>query len=209
MSISREVCIFATKSDKSVLEMKKILISCMMLLMIQAAGAYEVSVSMIQVNDSTWNFNVGLDGNDVDFTAFQMDVALEGEADVPESGLVCDSLLCNHNLMLGTPQNKYRIIAYSNATTPFKSQNGNLLTFTVKGNPSTISIDKIIFVEPDATSHPATDLTAITVEDPTAINGVSGAVKTASSAYDMAGRKVTHLKNNAVFVLDGKKVLVK
>ncbi len=189
--------------------MKKILISCMMLLMIQAAGAYEVSVSMIQVNDSTWNFNVGLDGNDVDFTAFQMDVALEGEADVPESGLVCDSLLCNHNLMLGTPQNKYRIIAYSNASTPFKSQNGNLLTFTVKGNPSTISIDKIIFVEPDATPHQAMDLTAVTVEDPTAINGVSGAVKTAGSAFDMAGRKVTHLKNNAVFVLDGKKVLVK
>ena len=111
--------------------------------------------------------------------------------------------------MLGTPKDKYRIIAYSNATTPFKSQNGNLLTFTVKGNPSTISIDKIIFVEPDATPHQAMDLTAVTVEDPTAINGVSGAVKTAGSAFDMAGRKVTHLKNNAVFVLDGKKVLVK
>ena len=194
---------------KSVLEMKKILISCMMLLMIQAAGAYEVSVSMLQVNDSTWKFNVGLDGNDVDFTAFQMDVALEGEAEVPETDMVCDSLLGNHKLMLGTPKDKYRIIAYSNATTPFKSQNGSLLTFTVKGNPSTISIDKIIFVEPDATPHTATDLTAITVEDPTAVKGVSATGKAADAAFDIAGRKVIHLKNNAVFVLDGKKVLVK
>ena len=189
--------------------MKKILISCMMLLMIQAAGAYEVSVSMLQVNDSTWKFNVALDGNDVDFTAFQMDVALEGEAEVPETDMVCDSLLGNHKLMLGTPKDKYRIIAYSNATTPFKSQNGSLLTFTVKGNPSTISIDKIIFVEPDATPHTATDLTAITVEDPTAVKGVPATGKAADAAFDIAGRKVTHLKNNAVFVLDGKKVLVK
>jgi len=189
--------------------MKKILISCMTLLMAQAASAYDVSVSMIQVNDSTWKFGVCLEENDVEFTAFQMDVALEGEAELPEEGLVCDTLLSNHNLMLGTPQNKYRIIAYSTETTPFKNQNGKLLSFTVKGNPSTIGIDKIIFVEPDATSRQATDLTAITVEDPTAINGVSANVKAGDAAYDIAGRKVTHLKNGAIFVIDGKKVLVK
>ncbi|MBO4841468.1 MAG: hypothetical protein J5524_10280 [Bacteroidaceae bacterium] len=189
--------------------MKKLLISCMMFLMFQAANAYEVSVSMTQVNDSTWTFKVGLEENDLDFTAFQMDVALEGEAIVPEAGLACDTLMNNHQLMLGTPTGKYRIIGYSTASTAFKSQNGNLMSFTVKGNPSTISINKILFVEADATEHPATDLTAVTVEDPTAINGVSADAKNADSAYDMAGRKVTHLKDGAVFVIDGKKVLVK
>ena len=83
------------------------------------------------------------------------------------------------------------------------------MSFTVKGNPSTISIDKILFVEPNAKGHPATDVTAITVEDPTALNGVTANVKTADAAFDLAGRKVTHLKNGAVFVIDGKKVLVK
>lgn len=189
--------------------MKKILISCMIFLMVQVVSAYQVSVSMIQVNDSTWTFKVGLEENDLDFTAFQMDVALEGEADVPEAGLVCDTLLSNHQLMLGTPTDKYRIIGFSPASTAFKNQNGNLMSFTVKGNPSTISINKILFAEADATTHPATDLTAITVEDPTAIKGVSATGKTAEAAFDIAGRKVTHLKDGAVFVIDGKKVLVK
>lgn len=189
--------------------MKKILCSCLLLLLVQVACAYEVSVSMLQMNDSTWTFNVCLGENDMDFTAFQMDVALEGEALVPEEGLVGDTLLTNHNLMLGTPQDRYRIIAYSTATTPFKSQNGNLLSFTVKGNPSTVSIDKIMFVEPDATAHPAEDVTAITVEDPTAITGVAATNKKINGAYDLSGRKVTHRKNGAVFVIDGKKVLVK
>lgn len=189
--------------------MKRILGFCMLLLMVQVASAYEVSVSMVQVNDSTWNFNVCIGENNVDFTAFQMDVALEGEALVPEKSLACDTLLCNHNLMLGTPKDKYRIIAYSTNSTSFKSQNGSLMSFTVKGNPSTISIDKILFVEADATSHPAEDVTAITVEDPTAITGIASSGKKTEGAYDLTGRKVTHLKNGAVFVIDGKKVLVK
>jgi hypothetical protein len=190
-------------------KMKKILSFGVMLLMVQMASAYEVSVTMLQENDSTWTFNVGLGGNDMDFTAFQMDIALDGEALVPESGMACDSLLCDHNLMLGAPEGKYRIIAFSKATTAFKSQNGNLLSFKVKGNPSTISIDNIMFVEPDATPHVAEDVTAITVEDATAITGVAATNKNINGAYDLSGRKVTHHKNGAVFVIDGKKVLVK
>lgn len=189
--------------------MKKIFSFCMMLLMVQAASAYQVSVTMVQVNDSTWKFNVGLEENDLDFTAFQMDIALEGEAVVPEAGLTCDTLLTNHQLMLGTPTGKYRIIGFSPVSTTFKNQNGNLMSFTVKGNPSTISVDKILFAEADATEHPATDLIAVTVEDPTAINGVSANVKPSDATYDMSGRKVTHLKDGAVFVIDGQKVMVK
>ena len=189
--------------------MRKLISFCMLFLMLQAANAYEVTVTMFQVNDSTWNFNMCIGENNVDFAAFQMDVTFEGEADVPEAGLVCDTLLCNHKLMLGTPVGKHRIIAYSSDNTPFKSQNGNLLSFMVKGNPSTISIDNILFAEADATSHAATDVTAITVEDPTAITGVAASNQETEGAYDLAGRKVTHLKNGAVFVIDGKKVLVK
>jgi len=189
--------------------MKKILSSCLMLLMVQVASAYEVSVSMSMVNDSTWKFNVCLENNNLDFTAFQMDIALEGEADVPETSLTCDTLLCNHNLMLGTPKGKYRIIGYSTASTSFKSQNGSLMSFTVKGNPSTISVDKILFAEADATSYPAEDVIAITVEDPTAITGIAATNRNTDGAYDLAGRKITHCKNGAVFVIDGKKVLVK
>ena len=111
--------------------------------------------------------------------------------------------------MLGTPTGKYRIIGFSPASATFKNQNGNLMSFTVKGNPSTISVDKILFAEADATEHPATDLIAVTVEDPTAINGVSANVKPSDATYDMSGRKVTHLKNGAVFVIDGQKVMVK
>lgn len=189
--------------------MRKILSLFMLSLIVKAANAYEVSVTMLQVNDSTWNFNVSLSENDMDFTAFQMDVALEGEADVPEASLVCDTLLSNHKLMLGTPKDKFRIVAYSTENTSFKNLNGSLLTFTVKGSPSTISIDNILFSEPDATLHPAADVTAITVEDPTAITGVSASSPKTKGAYDLTGRKVTHPQNGAVFVIDGKKVLVK
>lgn len=189
--------------------MMKIFSFFMLLLMVQVASAYQVSVSMVQVNDSIWKFNVCLEENDVDFTAFQMDVALEGDAVVPEEGLVCDTLMSNHQLMLGTPAGKYRIIGYSTATTTFQNQNGSLMSFIVKGNPTAISINKILFAEANATSHPATDLVAVTVEDPTAINGVSATVKTTNAAYDLGGRKVTHLKNGAIFVIDGKKVLVR
>lgn len=189
--------------------MKKKLCFCMMLLTAQFASAYQVAVSMLQENDSTWTFNVCLEENDLDFTAFQMDVTLEGEAALPEESLVCDTLMGDHQLMLGTPSGKYRIVGFSKTSTPFKGQNGSLLTFTVKGNPSTISINKIQFVEPDATAHPATDLVAVTVEDPTAVAGVAATVKKTGVAYDLSGRKVTHLKDGAVFVIDGKKVLVK
>jgi len=189
--------------------MKRILGLCIMFLTVQLVSAYQVSVSMYQVNDSTWTFNVCLEENELDFTAFQMDVALEGEAIVPEASLTCDTLMNNHRLMLGTPKDKYRILGFSTASTPFKSQNGSLLTFTVNGNPSTISIDNIQFVEADATSHPATDVTAITVEDPTALAGVAASIKKTEGAYDLSGRKVSHHKNGAVFVIDGKKVLVK
>ena len=190
-------------------KMKKILSFGVMLLMVQMASAYEVSVTMLQENDSTWTFNVGLGGNDMDFTAFQMDIAMDGESLVHETGMTCDTLLCDHNLMLGTLEGKYRIIAYSTATTAFKSRNGNLLSFKVKGNPSTISIDNIKFVEPDATSHVAEDITAITVEDATAIVGVNATRTSADGIFDLTGRKVTHRKKGAVFVIDGKKVLVK
>lgn len=189
--------------------MKKILSFCMLLLMVQAASAIEVSVLMIQVNDSTWNFNVCLGENDQDFTAFQMDVALEGDALVPEASLSRDTLLSDHNIMLGTPKGKYRIVAYSINSTTFKSQNGSLLSFMVNGNPSSVSIDNIMFVEPDATAHPAEDVTAITVEDPTSITGVGVVNTKTKDAYDLSGRKVTHHKNGAIFVIDGKKVLVK
>jgi len=173
--------------------MKRILGLCIMFLTVQLVSAYEVSVSMYQVNDSTWTFNVCLEENELDFTAFQMDVALEGEAIVPESSLTCDTLMNNHRLMLGTPKDKYRILGFSTASTPFKSQNGSLLTFTVNGNPSTISIDNIQFVE----------------ADPTALAGVAASIKKTEGAYDLSGRKVSHHKNGAVFVIDGKKVLVK
>jgi hypothetical protein len=203
------VRIFAAKRNKFIFEMKKIFSLFVLFLLVQAANAYEVSVTMFQVNDSTWNFNVCLGENDMDFTAFQMDIALEGEAAVPETGLSCDTLLCNHNLMLGAPEGKHRIIAYSTDSTPFKSQNGKLLSFIVKGSPRTISIDNILFAEPDATLHAAADVTAVAVEDPTGITGVAVTGKNAEGAYDLSGRKVAHRKNGAVFVIDGKKILVK
>jgi hypothetical protein len=203
------VCIFAAKRNKSILEMKKIFSLFVLFLTVHIANAYEVSVTMIQMNDSTWNFNISLGENDLDFTAFQMDIALEGEAEVPEAGLACDTLLSNHNVMLGAPEGKHRIIAFSTASTPFKSQNGKLLSFLVKGNPSTISIDNILFAEADATPHAAADVIAVTVEDATAITGVASSDKKTEGAYDLSGRKVTHHKNGAVFVIDGKKVLVK
>lgn len=189
--------------------MKKIFSLFVLFLLVRAANAYELSVTMFQVNDSTWNFNVCLDENDMEFTAFQMDVTLEGEATVPEAGLVCDTLLCNHNLMLGTPEGKHRIIAFSTDSTPFKNQNGKLFSFAVKGNPSTISVDNILFAEPDATLHAAADVAAVTVEDPTGMTGVPVTGKNAKDVYDLSGRKVARRKNGAVFVIDGKKILVK
>ena len=49
----------------------------------------------------------------------------------------------------------------------------------------------------------------MTVEDPTGMTGVAVTGKNAKDAYDLSGRKVAHRKNGAVFVIDGKKILVK
>ena len=57
-AFSMEVRIFAAKRNKYILVMRKIFSLFMLLLIVQAAKAYEVSVTMFQVNDSTWNFNV-------------------------------------------------------------------------------------------------------------------------------------------------------
>ena len=132
--------------------MKKLLAAGALFAGSQLAQAYELVATVSAWDETRWHFDIELADNDIDFTAFQMDITLDGEATLRRDSIHCGSLLTNHNLMLGTPDGYYRVAAYNFGNKKMNGKEGALISFTVVGDVEGISIGGITFVDADCKS---------------------------------------------------------
>lgn len=126
--------------------MKKILTACALFAGSHLAQAYELVATVNAWDETRWHFDIELADNDTDFTAFQMDITLEGDAKLRRDSIHCGSLLADHNLMLATPSGRYRVAAYNMSNKNMDGKEGALISFTVVGDLKGITIGGITFV---------------------------------------------------------------
>jgi len=132
--------------------MKKILTACAFFAGTHFAQAYELAATVSAWDETRWHFDIELADNDLDFTAFQMDITLDGDATLRRDSIACGSLMLNHSVVLGTPNGHYRIAGYNFGRNCLNGKEGALLSFTVVGDLKGIAIGDITFVTPDGNS---------------------------------------------------------
>ena len=111
--------------------------------------AYNLEATVSIDEEAKWHIDIGLTDNDIDFTAFQFDIILDGEATLERDSFICSSLLKKHTFMLGTPKEGYRVYVYNMSNQCLKGKEGRLLSFVVDGEAKGICIKGIAFVKPD------------------------------------------------------------
>ena len=131
--------------------MKKMLMCCALLASASFAHAYDLVATASLVEESKWHFDIQLANNDIDFTAFQLDIALDGDAKLERKDMKTGPLMRLHSLMLVTPQDLYRVAGYNLSCVPFKEKEGTLFSFTLDGDIKGIVIKDFFFVMPDGT----------------------------------------------------------
>ena len=104
------------------------------------------------LKEASLEFNILYDPADADFTAFQIDITLDGDAKLKRDSIHCGSLLADHNIMLGMPNGQYRLAAYNMGNKKLNGKEGELVSFTVVGDLKGIAIGGITFVNSDCNS---------------------------------------------------------
>lgn len=186
--------------------MKKILTACALFACACCAQAYDIEASVSIAGKDTWFFDIELANNNIDFTAFQVDITLDGDAKLKKKDLTGGELLNGHNIMLATPDGHYRVVGYSLSKAILKKQNGLLFSFIVDGDISGITINKIIFVKPDLTEVEADVFTKPLDRDADAIQEVPAEQEPSKVIYDMSGRKVYKIDRRGIYIQNGKKL---
>lgn len=131
--------------------MKKILTCCALLALAFSARAYELVATVSMEEDAKWHFDIELADNDIDFTAFQLELSIDGDAKLKQKDLVPGELLLRHSLMLGKPEGRYSIAGYNLNLKSFAGKEGPLFSFTIDGDVKDITINDLFFVLPDGT----------------------------------------------------------
>lgn len=111
--------------------------------------AYNLEATISIDEEAKWHIDIDLADNDIDFTAFQFDIILDGEATLERDSIICSDLLKKHSLLLGTPKDGYRVFVYNMGNECLKEREGRLLSFTIDGEAEGICIKGITFVKPD------------------------------------------------------------
>ena len=132
--------------------MKKILTVCALLAGTQLAQAYELVATVSAWDETQCHIDIELTDNDTDFTAFQIDITLDGDAKLKRDSIHCGSLLADHNILLGMPNGQYRLAAYNMGNKKLNGKEGELVSFTVVGDLKGIAIGGITFVNSDCNS---------------------------------------------------------
>ena len=175
------------------------------------AQAYDI-VATVSIEDETkWYFDIELANNNVDFTAFQLDITIDGDVELKQSDLENCELIPEHKLMLAKPQGHYRVVGYSLSNSSMEQTNGRLFTFTLDGDIKGITINKIIFAKPDGTEVEAVDYTRTLdrINDPDAVKDVPTAQKENKVIYNMEGKQVFRIDRRGIYIQNGKKIAVK
>lgn len=129
--------------------MKKILTACTLFTCAYLSHAYELVARVSDWDETQCHIEIELAKNDIDFTAFQMDITLDGKAKLKRDSIACGSLLMNHRLMLNKLSGRYRVLCYNMENRTLCGKEGQLFSFTVVGDLEGIAIDGITFVKSD------------------------------------------------------------
>lgn len=190
--------------------MKRIITCCALLTCAVCAHAYELVANVSKEDNTKWRFDIELANNDIDFTAFQMDITLEGDARLKNSDLVCGELTLNHRLMLSNPKGHYRVMALNTGLNPFKEKEGCLFSFTIDGDLEDISFDNIIFVMPDGTKVDAEFTTdALQNSNPDADKETSEEQGINKAVFDKGTKQAYRIDRRGICIQNGKKLMKK
>ena len=134
--------------------MRKLLAACALFGGWQMAQAYELVAKASAWDETRWHFDIELADNDIGFTAFQLDITLEGDVRLNRDSITCGRLAKKHNVMLIKPEGHYCVVAYQQENKILDGKEGPLFSFTVVGDLESITIGNVRFVRPDGTSIP-------------------------------------------------------
>lgn len=189
--------------------MRKIMVSCALFASVFFAKAYDIVATVSIEGDSKWYFDIELANNDIDFTAFQLDITLDAEnVELKDEDMKTDQLLKDHTLMLAQPSGHYRVLAYNMSNKVFKEKEGRLFSFSLDGDIKGITINKIIFAKPDGTEMEADVFTRPLdrINDADAIQKVQKDQEANHVIYNMEGKKVYRIDRRGIYIQNGKKI---
>ena len=164
-----------------------------------------------------------LDNPERTFSSLQFDLCLpEGiEVVAGEDGrsvlLSEDRRASQHSLLsAGIGDGSLRVLAYSGSKHEFSGNSGRVMAVTVQASPDLadgvyeLSLENIELATLDAIScTPASRSTMITVGGATGIGEVNIEDSGSGVIYDLQGRRVEQITSPGIYIVNGKKVLVK
>ena len=146
--------------------------------------------------------------NDREYSAFQMMVTL------PE-GCVLDDIMLNGN-RAGRHQvtwrqmndNQYLVAGFSTTKKKISGSAGTLMTINCSGLSGEVTISNVIFATTDAQGYQLNDVSVEGIS--TGIMTIdSNRLTTDYSVYDLQGRKIDGQLKKGVYIVNGKKIVIK
>ena len=190
--------------------MKRLLTTCTLLACVFLTHAYEIEATISIEGDTKWYFDIELVDNDIDFTAFQMDITLDSDVEITTDNLTRSKLAEKHTMLIGKPDGHYRILGYNLQNKALKGTQGELFSLTLDGDIKGITINKIIFSKADGTEVEAKDyIRPLDRDHDDAIAGVAADEDTKPVTYTLDGKQVYRIDRRGIYIQNGKKILVK
>jgi len=186
--------------------MKKTMTACALFACALCAKAYDIETTVYMENDTKWCFDIALANNDIAFTAFQLDITLEGDVVLKQENLAPGLLMIDHRMMLANPHGHYRVLAYSVSNTNLKATEGQLFSFSVEGDLTGITINKIVFSKSDGTSVDADVYTSpLNSADEDAAKNIAADKDVQKAIYNMEGKQVYKIDRRGICIQKEKK----
>ena len=172
--------------------MKKLMTCCALLACASCAHAYDLVATVSIEEDTKWHFDIGLANNDIDFTAFQLDITLDGDDKIKSEDMESGQLMHRHTLMLATPHGHPRVVGYSLSGELLKGKEGPLFSFSIDSSIKGIIINRIFFIKPDGTKVEA------------AVKDVPDGKDAVEVTYDMKGKQVYTIDRRGIRIRNAK-----
>lgn len=161
-----------------------------------------------------------LDNPDDVFSSLQFDLYLPEGIEIVnnEVNLGSRTSLKRHNNPLAAKQKDgaLRILCYSDRGYEFSDESGDIITITVKADDNLengiyeLAMKKIELVRLDETADKPDDTTTlVTTGSSTGIEGISDSLTTDTTIYDLQGRRIQEITTPGIYIIGGKKILVK
>ena len=174
---------------------------CALLVSAFCAQAYNLKATVSIEKKSKWRIDIALENNNLDFTAFQMDITLDGDATIVSDNMTTDSLMRNHSLNLLGQDGKYHVTGFNTGSRVLKGKEGPLFSFTIEGKVDSITIDNVFFVKKDGSKVKPYDIIK-TAEDDKKTNS---SPKEREVVFIKKGKKVYSIDYRGICIRKGSK----